>query len=81
MSYYRYPYEMRKLIYTTNIIESVNSVLRKVTRGRKVFPSEESLSKSVYLAIRGLEKKWGGRKIKDWGIIYAQLKELYEERI
>ncbi len=55
--YIRYPYEMRKLIYTTNITESVNSVLRKVTMGKKVFPSEESLSKTAYLVIKGLEEK------------------------
>jgi len=81
MTYYKYPYEMRSLIYTTNSIESLNSMFRKVTKGKKVFPSDESLSKSLYLAIIGIEKKWAGKKMKDWGIIYGQLKQIFEGRI
>ncbi len=81
MAYYKYPYEMRSLIYTTNSIGSLNSMFRKVTRGKKVFPSDESLSKSLYLTIVGIEKKWGGKKMKDWGIIYGQLKQIFEGKI
>jgi len=81
MEYYRYPHEMRRLIYTTNAIESLNSMFRKVTKGKKVFPSDESLSKSLYLAIVGIEKKWTGKKMKSWGIIYGQLKQIFEGRI
>ena len=61
-----------------NSIESLNSMFRKATRGKKVFPSDESLSKSLYLAIVGIKKKWAGKKMKDWGIIYGQPKQTFE---
>jgi len=48
------------------------------TQGKKVFPSDESLSKSLYLAIVGIKKKWSGKKMKNWGIIYGQLKQIFE---
>ena len=56
-------------------------MFRKVTRGKKVFPSDESLSKSLYLAIVGIEKKRAGKKMKNWGIIYGQLKQFLKFRI
>jgi len=71
LTYYRYPQEMRSLICTTNAIESLNSMFRKVTRGKKVFPNDEPLSKSLYLAIIRIEKKWSGKKMRNWGIIYG----------
>lgn len=48
---------MRRLIYTANAIESLNSMFRKVTKGKEAFPSDKSLSKSLHLAIIGIEKK------------------------
>jgi len=57
MTYFKYPFEMRKLMYTTNIIESVNSKFRKVTDGRRVFPNDQSILKSLYLAVVELDKK------------------------
>jgi len=81
MTYFRYPFEMRKLMYTTNIIESVNSKFRKVTDGKRVFPSDQSLLKSLYLAVADLEKKWSRSTVRDWGIIYGQLSEIFGERL
>ncbi len=60
-----YPGEIRKVIYTTNAIESLNSVVRKSTRNRKVFPNDESAMKVVYLAIQEASKKWS-MPIRDW---------------
>jgi putative transposase len=57
MTYFRYPFEMRKLMYTTNIVESVNSKFRKVTDSKRVFPSDQSLLKSLYLVVVDLGKK------------------------
>ena len=65
MTYFRYPFEMRKLVYTTNIIESVNSKFRKVTDGKRVFPSDQSLLKSLYLAVVDLEKKWSRSAVRN----------------
>jgi len=66
-------------MYTTNIIESVNSKFRKATAGRRVFPTEESLLtllKCLYMAAMELERKW--TKIKDWPHIYSQIVILFD---
>lgn len=60
-----YPPEIRKVIYTTNAIESLNSVIRKATKQRKVFPTDESAMKVVYLAIQAAAKKWT-MPIRNW---------------
>ncbi|GAB6076016.1 IS256 family transposase [Desulfurobacterium crinifex] len=81
MAYFKYPLELRKLMYTTNIIESINSKFRKVTDGKRVFPSDMSVLKNLYLAALELAKKWNRSVIKDWGIIYGQLSIIFEERL
>lgn len=79
-AFLQYPQEIRKLIYTTNIIESFNASLRKYTRNKKVFPNDESALKSIYLAFQQIEKKW--RKSRSgWGQIYNQLFINFEHRI
>lgn len=75
-----YPMEIRKIIYTTNPIESVNSCLRKVTRGKGSFPNEESVMKILYLRIKELEKKWT-RPIPNWDKVSLQLSILFEDRL
>jgi transposase-like protein len=55
---FEYPLEIRKAIYTTNAIESLNSVIRKATKRRKLFPNDDSAMKVVYLAIQNAAKKW-----------------------
>lgn len=79
-TFFRYPVEIRKVMYTTNIIESVNSKFRKVTDARRVFPSDDAVLKSLYMAALELEKKWS-KPIRDWAIIYAQLVVLFEDRL
>ena len=59
--FYKYPNEIRKIIYTTNIIEGVNRQFRKVTKTKSVFPSEASLEKILYLATKNVIKKWTQR--------------------
>lgn len=81
MTYFDYPGEIRKLLYTTNIIESVNSKLRKTTNGKRAFPLDESLLKSLYIVAMELEKKWSRKPITGWGRIYGQLSILFEDRI
>ena len=73
------PYEIRKAIYTSNAVESVNSALRKVTKGKGSFPNEESVYKILYLRIKELKEKWN-RPINNWKIIQNQLIELFGER-
>ena len=64
-TYFKYPQEVYRLIYTTNAIEGFNRQLRKVTRAKSVFPSDASLLKILYLAMMDIIKKWTGRR-QDW---------------
>ena len=73
------PDEIRKCIYTSNAVESVNSALRKVTRGKGSFPSEASVYKILYLRIKELKEKWK-KPIQNWRTIQLQLVELFGER-
>ena len=79
-AYFKYPQEVRRLIYTTNTIEGFNRQLRKVTKSRSVFPTDDSLFKMLYLAMMDITKKWTGRR-QDWSIIYAQLSIFFGDRI
>ena len=78
--FFGYPKEIRKVIYTTNAIESMQSQLRKVTRNRGSFPTPESVRKVLYLAIRYISKKWK-RPIKDWVAALNHLSIVFEGRI
>lgn len=71
--------EIRKCIYTTNTIESVNYALRKVTRGKGAFPNESAVYKVLYLRIKELSEKWKS-PIKNWSTIQFQLIGLFGER-
>jgi len=62
-TYFKFPEELRRLIYTTNAIEGLNRQLRKVTKSKAVFPSDDSLFKMLYLAMLDITKKWTGRDI------------------
>lgn len=73
------PQEIRKCIYTSNAVEAVNSALRKVTRGKGAFPSENSVYKVLYLRIRELSEKWK-KPIQNWKNIQQQLIELFGDR-
>ena len=73
------PIEIRKVIYTSNAVESVNSALRKVTRGKGAFPSEESVYKVLFLRINDLKEKWV-KPIHNFKTIQLQLIDLFGER-
>ncbi|MCV6628485.1 MAG: IS256 family transposase, partial [Flavobacteriaceae bacterium] len=75
-----YPKEIRKLIYTTNIIESFNASLRKYTRNKKVFPNDNAAIKSVYLAAQSIRKKWQKSR-SNWSQIYNQLYICFPDRL
>ena len=73
------PQEIRKCIYTSNAVESVNSALRKVTRGKRAFPNENSVYKVMYLRLKELSEKWK-KPIPNWKTIQPQLIELFGEK-
>lgn len=79
-TYFKYPQEIRRLIYTTNTIEGFNRQLCKVTKAKSVFPTDDSLLKMLYLAMMDITRKWTGRR-QDWSIIHAQLAVYFAERM
>ena len=79
-TYFKYPSEIRKLIYTTNSIENFNRQLRKVTKSKTIFPTDDALFKSLYLAMQDATKKWTG-KYWDWGLTLDQLCIYFGDRI
>lgn len=79
-AFLNYPKEIRKLIYTTNIIESFNASLRKHTKNKKMFPTDQAALKSIYLAAMQITRKWKKSRI-GWPQIYNQLYIYFENRI
>ena len=77
---FNYPQDIRKAIYTTNAIESVNSVIRKVIKKRKLFPSDESAKKVVYLAIQEASTKWT-MPIRNWKAALNRFMIEFEDRL
>jgi transposase-like protein len=69
-SYFDYPLEIRKIIYTTNVIESLNNCIRKYTKSKSVFPDDQSVLKSIYLSIMNVQKKWN-HTVRNWGLILS----------
>ena len=78
--YFKYPEEIRRLIYTTNQIEGFNRQMRKVTKTKSVFPTDDSLLKILYLAMMDVTKKWTAAR-HDWKVIRAQLSIFFGDRI
>jgi len=79
-TYFKYPQEVRTLVYTTNAVEGFHRMLRKFTKTKTVYPTDDSVRKSVYLSIQEISRKWS-MPIRDWGIIIGQLMIFFEDRI
>lgn len=79
-TYFKFPEEVWRLIYTTNTIEGINRQMRKVTNSKSAFQTDESLLKMLHLAMIDITAKWTGRH-QDWDKIYAQLAIFYEDRL
>jgi len=78
-AYFDYPIEIRRIIYTTNVIESLNSTILKYTKTKTVFPEDQAALKAVYLAVANVERKWT-MAIKEWGSVINQLVIIFGER-
>ena len=78
--FFEFPLEIRKIIYTTNIIENLNGKIRKYTKNKLSFPSDQAVMKSVYLALREATKKWS-MPIQNWGIVLNQFLVIFEKRV
>ena len=79
-TFFNFPKELRKLIYTTNSIENLNRNIRKLTKSKNGFCTINSLKKMLYFSIINQSKHWETR-IQNWGIIYNQLKILFDDRL
>ncbi len=79
-TFFKYPTEIRRLIYTTNMIESFHRQLRKATKGKSIFPTDESLLKMLYLVTQDVTRKWT-TKVHHWPLILGQLSIYFEERV
>lgn len=79
-AFYEFPLEIRKIIYTTNLIENLNGKIRKYTKNKLSFPTDEAVMKSTFLALREATKKWS-MPIRNWGIILNQFLTIFDKRV
>jgi len=79
-TFFSFPEQIRRLIYTTNAVETVHRQLRKVTKNKAVFPTDESLVKMVFLAVRDVSKKWT-MPLHGWKTIISHLSIAYGDRL
>jgi putative transposase len=78
--FFDYPKEIRTIIYTTNLIENLNGKIRKYTKNKLSFPTDDALMKSVYLATRECSRKWT-LPIRDWGVILNSFQLIFGKRV
>ena len=78
-AFFEYPEEIRRIIYTTNTVESYHRMVRKFTKSKTIFPTDDSIRKVIYMSVTEISKKWT-MPVKDWGLAYAQFFLYFEER-
>ena len=78
--FFDFPLEIRKIIYTTNLIENLNGKIRKYTKNKMSFPTDEALKKSVYLSLMEVTRRWT-QPIANWGLILNQFLTIFEKRV
>jgi putative transposase len=79
ITFFKYPEEVRRIIYTTNAVEGFHRMLRKYTKTKTIYPTDDSVRKSVYLSVMEISKKWS-YAVQNWGIILGQLTIFFEDR-
>ncbi len=78
-TFFKYPEEIRKMIYTTNAVEALHRQFRKVTKSKSLFPNDDALKKMLYLAYSGASKKWT-MPVRNWAFIISQMSIIFNER-
>jgi len=78
--FFKYPEQIRRVIYTTNAVENLHRQFRKVTKNRALFPNDDALTKMIYLAYRDISKKWT-MPIRDWAFIFSQFSIIFDKRL
>ena len=79
-TFFEFPVEIRKIIYTTNLIENLNGKIRKYTKNKLSFPTDDAVMKSVFLALKEATKRWT-MPIRNWGMVLNQFLIIFEERV
>ena len=79
-AFFQFPLEIRRIIYTTNAVESYHRMVRKFTKAKAIFPTDDSIRKVIYLSVKEISKKWT-MPVRDWGLAYAQFAIFFEERL
>ena len=78
-SFFEFPNEIRRIIYTTNAVEGYHRMVRKFTKAKSIFPTDDSIRKTIYLSTKEIAKKWT-MPVRDWGLAYAQFAIFFEDR-
>ena len=79
-AFFEYPAEIRKIIYTTNAVEGYHRMVRKFTKTKSIFPTDDSIRKAIYMSVREISKKWT-MPVRDWGLAYSQFVIFFEDRL
>lgn len=79
-TFFEFPNEIRKMIYTTNVIENLNRNIRKITKTKSGFTNTQSLTKLIYLKMKDIENSWNGRSISNWTLVMNQLRILFPDK-
>lgn len=78
-TFFEYPQEIRRIIYTTNAVEGYHRMVRKFTKTKSIFPTDDSIRKIIYMSVREITKKWT-MPVRDWGLAYSQFMVYFEDR-
>lgn len=78
-TFFSYPEEIRKLIYTTNAVEGYHRMVRKFTKSKAIFPTDDSIRKAIYMSVCSISKKWT-MPVRNWGEAYSQFAVFFEDR-
>lgn len=78
-TFFKYPQEIRTVIYTTNAVEAVHRQFRKVTKPKSLFPNDDALKKMLFLAYRDLSKKWT-MPIRNWAVVISHFSIYFKDR-
>lgn len=78
-TFFNYPEQIRHLIYTTNAVEAYHRMVRKFTKAKSIFPTDDSIRKVVYLSVKEITKKWT-MPVRDWGLAYSQILIFFSDR-
>jgi putative transposase len=78
-TFFEYPNEVRRLIYTTNAVEAYHRMVRKFTKSKAIFPTDDSIRKVIFLSTKEITKKWT-MPVRDWGMVYSQFSIFFADR-